>query len=82
LFQYQSTEGSEQHMKQPKSALTRLLPHGAIKQIADKLGVSSSAAAAAIRKGKPSHPAVAEAVRMVQESGVLAIRDAVAVLTG
>lgn len=69
-------------MKQPKSPLAQLLPHGAMKQIADKLGVSTSAVTAAIRKGTPTHPAVAEAVRIVQQSGAVAIRDAVALLTG
>lgn len=53
-----------------------------MQQTADKLGMSNSAVAAAIRKGKLSRPSVAEAVRIVQESGVLAIQDAVAVLTG
>ena len=69
-------------MKQPKSPLARLLPHGAMKQIAGQLGISCSAVTAALRKGAPNHPAVASAVRIVQESGVIATRDAVTELTG
>lgn len=69
-------------MKQPKSPLAQLLPRGAMKQIAAQLGISCAAVTAAIRKGAPTHPAVAQAVRIVQESGVIATRDAVAELTG
>ena len=60
----------------------QLLPRDIIKRIVDKLGMSPHTVTAAIRKGKPTHPAVVEAVRMVQESDVIAIRDAVAVLIG
>lgn len=56
--------------------LKRLLPHGSVSAIAKKLGVSSSAVSQALKEGRPSHPAVQEALRMAQESGALAAAQA------
>jgi predicted transcriptional regulator len=51
--------------------LKELLPHGAQKSIATKLNLSKQAVSNALNEGRPSHPAVVEAARMVQESGSL-----------
>jgi predicted transcriptional regulator len=69
-------------MKQQKSPLAQLLPRGAIKEIAEKLGLSAPAVSLAIRGGRPGHPAVAEAVRRVQESGAVNTAQVMASLSG
>lgn len=51
--------------------LKSLLPHGAQKTIAEKLNLSKQAVSEALTEGRPNHPAVVEAARMVQESGSL-----------
>jgi predicted transcriptional regulator len=51
--------------------LKALLPHGAQKSIATKLNLSKQAVSDALTEGRPNHPAVVEAVRMVKESGSL-----------
>jgi predicted transcriptional regulator len=51
--------------------LKELLQRGAQKSIAAKLNLSKQAVSNALNEGRPSHPAVVEAVRMVQESGSL-----------
>lgn len=58
-------------MKQPKSALAKLLPRGAMKEIAKQLNLSGAAVTAALQSARPGHPAVAEAVRRIQQSGAL-----------
>lgn len=69
-------------MKQPKSALAQLLPRGAMKQIAEKLNLSGAAVTVALQNAKPGHPAVTEAVRMVQESGAVNTAQVLASLSG
>lgn len=58
---------------QPSGAkkLKELLPHGSQKVIAAKLNLSKQAVSDALTEGKPNHPAVVEATRMVQASGSL-----------
>lgn len=68
-------------MKREKSPLAQLLPRGAVKQIAEALGLSGPAVSIALRRGSPSHAAVREAVRMVEESGALATSQKLATLT-
>jgi DNA-binding transcriptional regulator LsrR (DeoR family) len=51
--------------------LKALLPHGAQKSIAAKLNISKQAVSSALNEGRPSHPAVVEATKMVLESGSL-----------
>ncbi len=55
---------------EPKTEnIKRLLPHGSIKTIADKLGISDPAVSQALRGGKPGNRVVQEALRMAKESG-------------
>lgn len=61
--------------------LQRLLQHGAITALAKKLNISTTAVSRALKTGKPSHPAVQEAIRMAQASGALATAQALATLT-
>lgn len=59
----------------PKS-IAELLPHGSIQLIANKLGLGKQAVSKALRKQRPGHPAVVEALRMAHESGAFeAARD-------
>lgn len=51
--------------------LKSLLRHGALTTIAEKLGITQPAVSQAIRRGNPAHPAVQEALRMIEESGAL-----------
>ena len=65
----------------PKS-LAELLPHGSIQQIATKLGLGKQAVSKALRRQRPGHPAVLEALRMAHESGAFAAaRDLAVVIT-
>jgi hypothetical protein len=56
---------------EPNKTLTSLLAPGDIGTIAKALGLSHSAAAAAIRRGQPGHPAVREALKLAETSGAL-----------
>lgn len=49
--------------------LRELLPHGSITYIAHRLDISRAAVTKALQKGKPNHPAVAEAVRLIRQAG-------------
>jgi predicted transcriptional regulator len=62
--------------------LKALLPHGGQKSIAQKLNLSKQAVSDALTEGRPNHPAVVEAVRMVQESGSLDAARVIGELTG
>jgi predicted transcriptional regulator len=65
----------------PKS-LAELLPHGSIQKIADKLGIGKQAVSKALRRQRPGHPAVLEALQMAKASGAFeAARDLALVLT-
>ena len=58
------------------TSIAELLPHGSIQLIADKLGLGKQAVSKALRKQRPGHPAVVEALRMAHESGAFeAARD-------
>ena len=61
--------------------LKRLLPRGAVAQIAAKLGLSSKAVGLALKSGKPGHPAVQRALAMAEKSGALAAASALARLS-
>jgi hypothetical protein len=61
--------------------ITNLLARGDISTIADKLGLSHGATAAAIRRGNPGHPAVREALKLAEASGALAAAQQLARLT-
>lgn len=57
---------------EPKIAnLKRLLPHGSIKALACKLGISGPAVSQALKDGRPGNRVVQEALRMAKESGGL-----------
>jgi len=51
--------------------LKGLLPHGALGEIAKKLGISGSAVSQALKDGRPGSRVVQEALRMARESGAL-----------
>jgi len=58
------------------TSLAALLPHGSIQKIADTLGIGKQAVSKALRKQRPGHPAVVEALRLAHESGAFeAARD-------
>jgi hypothetical protein len=61
--------------------LTSLLAPGDIGAIAKKLNLSHGAASSAIRRAKPGHPAVREALRIAEESGALDAAKKLATLT-
>jgi hypothetical protein len=61
--------------------LTSLLAPGDIGAIARELGLSHAAAAAAIRRGQPGHPAVRAALKLAEASGALAAAQQLAKLT-
>ncbi|TGE21511.1 hypothetical protein E5K00_14590 [Hymenobacter aquaticus] len=61
--------------------LRALLPHGSITYIAHRLEMSRAAVTKALRKGRPSHPAVAEAVRLIKEAGSQAVQQDLSQLT-
>ena len=57
---------------EPKTEnIKRLLPHGSIKAIADKLGISRPAVSQALKDARPGSRVVQEALRMAKESGAL-----------
>ncbi|MBO3273195.1 hypothetical protein [Hymenobacter defluvii] len=56
---------------QEQKKLADLLPRGAMQRIADQLGIRKQAVSAAIKKSKPGHPAVVEAMRIARETGAL-----------
>ena len=51
--------------------LADLLPRGTMQRIANQLGIKKQAVSAAIKKSKPGHPAVVEAMRIAREVGAL-----------
>lgn len=57
-------------------SIAELLPHGSIQLIANKLGIGKQAVSKALRRQRPGHPAVREALRMAHDSGAFeAARD-------
>jgi hypothetical protein len=66
-------------MKQ-KPDISSLLAPGDVGTIATELGLSHSAAAAAIRRGQPGHPAVRLALKKAEASGALAAAQQLAKL--
>jgi hypothetical protein len=64
-----------------KTNLSSLLAPGDIGVIANKLGLSHGAAAGAIRRGLPGHPAVRLALKFAEASGALAAAQQLAKLT-
>ena len=64
-----------------KSNISSLLAPGDIGTIAQELGLSHTAAAAAIRRGQPGHPAVRLALKKAEASGALAAAQQLAKLT-
>ena len=60
--------------------ISSLLAPGDIGAIAKGLGLSHGAAAAAIRRGNPGHPAVREALIIAEKSGALAAAQKLATL--
>lgn len=54
-----------------KNKLASLVPHGEMSKIADKLGITKQAVSLALKAGKPSHPAVQEALRIAKDSGAI-----------
>ena len=65
---------------QAKRNISILLAPGDIGTIAHNLGLSHSAAAAAIRRGQPGHPAVRAALAIAEASGALAAAQKLATL--
>lgn len=63
-----------------KSTIASLLPQGAVRDIAKQLGISPGTTSTAIRRGRPSHPAVQEAIRRIEASGVVATAEKIASL--
>lgn len=63
-----------------RKKLTSLLAPGDIGTIANDLGLSHGATAAAIRRGNPGHKAVREALRIAEASGALAAAQKLATL--
>jgi hypothetical protein len=58
------------------TSIAELLPHGSIQLIANKLGLGKQAVSKALRRQRPGHPAVLEALRMAHDSGAFeAARD-------
>jgi hypothetical protein len=64
-----------------KNSISGLLAYGDIGAIAEKVGLSLSATSAAIKRGNPGHPAVREAVRIVQQTGALSTAQVIAEFT-
>lgn len=65
---------------EPNFNLARLLAPGDIRAIAVKLGLSTCAASAAIRRANPGHPAVREAYLIAKNSGALEVAQGLATL--
>jgi len=61
--------------------LRALLPRGAMVAIARTLCLSHVAVSRALRRAKPTHPAVAEAVRLIKEAGSQTVRHDLEQLT-
>lgn len=57
-----------------------LVPYGGVKQIAEKLGLTQQAVSLALKAGRPSHPAVQEAMRLAEASGALIAAQSLAKL--
>ncbi|GAA4503168.1 hypothetical protein GCM10023172_27570 [Hymenobacter ginsengisoli] len=68
-------------MKRTKSRITQLLPRGAVKEIATTVGLSGPAVSIALRSANPAHPAVQEALRIIDKSNALATAQKLATLT-
>jgi hypothetical protein len=66
---------------EPKTNISTLLAPGDVGAIAKKLGLSTCAASAAIRRANPGHPAVREALKLAEASGALAAAQTLATLT-
>jgi hypothetical protein len=54
-----------------KVTINRLLPYGEAKAIASRLGLTPGTVSAALRRANPGHPAVQEALRVIEEKGSL-----------
>jgi len=65
---------------EPKTNISSLLAPGDVGTIAKKLGLSTCAASAAIRRANPGHPAVREALKLAEASGALAAAQTLASL--
>lgn len=63
---------------QAKSTIARLLPRGAVRDIAKQLGLAPSTTSIAISRGNPTHPAVQEAVKRIESSSVIATAEKIA----
>jgi hypothetical protein len=59
---------NDNHMAS-RTRISNLLTQGDIALIAQKLGLSPAATSAALRRERPGHPAVQEALRMAKENG-------------
>ena len=68
-------------MQAKKIDLRTLLARGDMSKIGEKLGVTRQAVSLALKEGKPSHPAVKEALRIARESGALAAAQDLATLS-
>jgi hypothetical protein len=66
---------------EPKPNISSLLAPGDVGDIAKKLGLSTTAASAAIRRANPGHPAVRAALKLAEASGALAAAQTLATLT-
>jgi hypothetical protein len=64
-----------------KTNISSLLSPGDVGAIARKLGLSTTATSAAIKRANPGHPAVREALRIAEASGALAAAQQLAKLT-
>lgn len=62
------------------TSLSTLLAPGDIGAIAKELNLSHGAASSAIRRGRPSHPAVRLALKLAESSGALAAAQQLAKL--
>jgi hypothetical protein len=65
---------------EPKTNISTLLAPGDIGAIAKRLGLSTCATSAAIRRANPGHPAVREALKLAEASGALAAAQTLATL--
>lgn len=65
---------------EPKTNISSLLAPGDISAIAKELGLSPSAASAAIKRGTPGHPAVRLALLKAKNSGALEAAQTLAAL--
>lgn len=63
-----------------KNNISSLLGPGDVGAIAKKLGLSTCAASAALRRARPGHPVVREALRIAEASGALAAAQKLATL--